>query len=473
MTSYLLLRNNKESGPYTLNELVSQRLKAYDLVWANGKSAAWRYPGEIPELKEYAPAVEEQPYDRFFKKPSEQKKQETVVAPQQKTIEPSEATPAPVIRESIPIVEEVKPSFVPKRSVFVTLPGQKQQQAVVKEEAPVKKYEQYQPRVNERVYEAEEPAPLTKTITITENPVAAEIKYSQPLDEIKEMYVKTLQDRKQKIAYKTFLLQSVKKIAVVLVIVGAGVLIGFTIKSNSGKKEIVADASITKKPVISSTEGNLPDKPAETVTQQTDEATNEQPQQQRQVKTQQAITAHEPAIKTPATEKAIKESSSLLAVTPRKENTPSQHREVAINEPSPGVEVNESTGERTRKMRSAENETALPVNEKPKAVFKNGSLSKLVSVNSNEYQRVAFGGIRNLQLTVNNDSKYILDNVVVELQYLKPSEEPLRTENISFKSISPGGSSTIRLPDTNRGIKVLYKITNILSIQAAKDMADM
>ena len=68
MTSYLLLRNNKESGPFSLNELITLGLKPYDLVWVNGKSAAWRYPGEITELAAYAPVVEEQPYDRFYKK---------------------------------------------------------------------------------------------------------------------------------------------------------------------------------------------------------------------------------------------------------------------------------------------------------------------------------------------------------------------------------------------------------------------
>src|SRR5258706_11075309 len=68
MASYLLLRDNKESGPYSLNDLVSLGLKAYDLVWVEKRSAAWRYPSEIPELKEFAPVVEEQPYDRFFKK---------------------------------------------------------------------------------------------------------------------------------------------------------------------------------------------------------------------------------------------------------------------------------------------------------------------------------------------------------------------------------------------------------------------
>ena len=70
MNKYLLLRNNKQSGPYTVSELVSQGLKAYDLVWLEGKSAAWRYPSEIEELKAFAPVVEEQPFDRFYKKPN-------------------------------------------------------------------------------------------------------------------------------------------------------------------------------------------------------------------------------------------------------------------------------------------------------------------------------------------------------------------------------------------------------------------
>src|SRR5580704_12957616 len=70
MKMYLLLRNNKQSGPHSLDDLKSMGLKAYDLVWLEGKSAAWRYPSEIDELSSFAPAVEEQPFDRFFKRPS-------------------------------------------------------------------------------------------------------------------------------------------------------------------------------------------------------------------------------------------------------------------------------------------------------------------------------------------------------------------------------------------------------------------
>src|SRR3954452_8979749 len=70
MKPYRLLRNNKESGPYSAEELIQLGLKAYDLIWEDGKSASWRYSSEIAALKPYAPEVEEQPFDRFFKKPS-------------------------------------------------------------------------------------------------------------------------------------------------------------------------------------------------------------------------------------------------------------------------------------------------------------------------------------------------------------------------------------------------------------------
>jgi hypothetical protein len=122
------------------------------------------------------------------------------------------------------------------------------------------------------------------------------------------------------------------------------------------------------------------------------------------------------------------------------------------------VETDPVTGERNARVRRAED---LGFEDKTLIKSLKRSLHDQVSVSSNDYKRVAFGGIRNLYLTVTNNSKYELDNVVVELQYLKPSEEPLRTENIRFRAVAPNGSATVRIPDTNRGIKVNYKIINI------------
>ena len=67
MKEYLLLRNNTELGHYSLEELQTMGLKAYDLVWVENKSFSWKYPSEINELAAFAPPIEMLPnsMDRF------------------------------------------------------------------------------------------------------------------------------------------------------------------------------------------------------------------------------------------------------------------------------------------------------------------------------------------------------------------------------------------------------------------------
>jgi chloramphenicol O-acetyltransferase len=83
------------------------------------------------------------------------------------------------------------------------------------------------------------------------------------------------------------------------------------------------------------------------------------------------------------------------------------------------------------------------------------------------------GGIRNLQITVLNDSKYVLDNVTVEVEYLKANKETFKTESVQFKSVAPNGTATIRMPDTNRGMKVVYKVVRVESKEFKNDMAGL
>src|SRR5688572_7466794 len=399
MTSYLLLRNNKESGPYSLDEIVQLGLKAYDLVWVNGKSAAWRYPGEVTELQPYAPAVEEQPYDRFYKKNTEENKE-----PHQKqsqvTTEVKQVTPVPeeikpiaplqevkqvlaVEEEPAPIMEEkivtaqtpqlVEQNMVPKepvvpvakKSVFVTMPKGRMPSETIATTAVAatpavnpapKAPAQHQPAAFEKYMPAGKPVaePIdtsvpTKTITITENPVTAEIKYSQPLDEIKEMYVKTLQERKQRIANKAFILQTLKKVAVVIAIVGAGILIGFTMKSNAGKKLVAASES-TQQPVNDhavntttatelTTEEVLPETNTEIQEQQkTEPEINRTPIQSREPVRNEIIPQQKSAA--PATQKAIMPEPISPDLRTKEE--------VVTEVPAQNAEVNDRTGERTR-----------------------------------------------------------------------------------------------------------------------------
>ena len=433
MANYLLLRNNKESGPHSLDELMELGLKPYDLVWIQGKSAAWRYPSEVEELKPFAPVVEEQPYDRFYKKQTLEKKEE-------------------VVQQEVHAVAPEHEKYIPKKSVFVTMPGQKANplKPVIKEQTPA---------VKEQNYIA--PTPVQQIISVTENPVAAQVKYSQPLDEIKEMYVKTLQDRKQKIARKSFWIQNLKKAAVIFLLVAVGVIAGLIIKSSGSKSQgtareesPVSSQQMTAKPLVNLPETNTPREEAKIIPPAPGEnLVEEQPKSQ---------SLQEPSVSKQAIA-ATKDKPVVNDV--KKETALSLTQKETIRPVLPqGIETNPATGERNRKTRDESINAGISSNT-GKNAFQSSEISGLVSLASNEYKKVAFGGIRNLELTVTNDSKYTLDKVIVELQYLKPSEEPLKTENIEFKSVGPKSTSTIRVPDTNRGIKVAYRIVNVKSRQ--------
>jgi hypothetical protein len=117
MSSYLLLRNNKESGPFTIEEVMGMPLKTYDLLWVVGKSAAWRYPGEIPELKSVAPPLPEQNSDLFTRRPFADNSSSD--SGNNKKSEFSNSRP-----------KENNARQVTSRSVYVNLPAEKKQATI-------------------------------------------------------------------------------------------------------------------------------------------------------------------------------------------------------------------------------------------------------------------------------------------------------------------------------------------------------
>ena len=50
---YLLLRNNQQSGPFSIDELLQHSLKNDDLIWVEDQSAGWSYPSEVESLKPF------------------------------------------------------------------------------------------------------------------------------------------------------------------------------------------------------------------------------------------------------------------------------------------------------------------------------------------------------------------------------------------------------------------------------------
>ncbi len=494
MISYLLLRSNRESGPYSLEELLGLGLKPYDLVWVKGKSAAWRYPSEIEELKPYAPSVEEQPFDRFYKKPVAAKamdiptiqesapKTQEIGQTAQVELKPVPETVKPLEESAyLPKIDKVtEPVYIPKKSVFVTMPGQQTVAVTPPEKKPqpvVEKLKATPIGVDDdevaSQFKYSQPAAEKLKVTpiaLDDDEVASQVKYSQPLDEIKEMYVKTLQERKTKIARKSVMTIYARRAAVVIGLIGLGVLAGFIIKPKSNKEKSVLQ-QVTALPANVATSNDVPEQSKDLVTDNTAVAQQDENSQ--------------PIVEKPRPIESVIPGKRRASILDRPITSPQQPATVDADPEKhgfeekqlfAGAEKNSVTGERTRSMRENGNTAVADNREKEsiasKATGKSG-LEGQVAVTSNDYKRVAFGGIRDLRLTVTNNSKFELDNVIVELQYLKPSEQPLKTENVEFKFIGPNESSTIRIPDTNRGIKVAYKILSIGSKQARDGVAGM
>jgi hypothetical protein len=57
---YLLLRNNQQTGPFSLDELLQFNLKPFDLIWIEGKSAGWYYPQELEAVRPYLPFLQKE-----------------------------------------------------------------------------------------------------------------------------------------------------------------------------------------------------------------------------------------------------------------------------------------------------------------------------------------------------------------------------------------------------------------------------
>lgn len=104
---YLLLRNNEQCGPFTLEELAQQDLRPNDLIWIEGQSNAWLYPTEVGPLMEYLAGRDEAGKERK---------------------EQRNTTPSPRTQEERPSAKKST-----AKNIFVSLPGQAKRSSI---EAP-------------------------------------------------------------------------------------------------------------------------------------------------------------------------------------------------------------------------------------------------------------------------------------------------------------------------------------------------
>ena len=463
MNKYLLLRDNKQSGPYSVEELQTKGLKPYDLVWLDGKSAAWRYPSEMAELKSFAPAVEEQPYDRFYKKKPAQ--QETAW---------QQADTAVVQQEAVVVQQEVAQTETPKqittKKIYVTLPAARNRVVTVSNEATKKDQagdkamaekkaaddaailsEQFARLREEKIKQAESmasnPVVTSKAVTpktVTPPATSVNDNYQTPaFSAIVEKNHPVQEEKlapviKQKSNSNKILLRSMVAACLLL----GGVIIGLVI-SNSRQQQ---NSAAIEKLVQQIQEREKRNQAVTTPVEQQEQ--NNIPEHDNTVIPQGPATAlvndQQNSIGTPVNNKQLPPTVSQKKETPPVNND-QQQQDVKI---IPAVITNKPEEK--------------PVNRQ-EAESARKNIHQLVAVDANKYKIGVLGGISDLRLTISNNSLYPLDQVEVEVRYFGPEKRVVKTQMLLFNDVAAGEQKTLEAPRTTRGVTVDYTITRINS----------
>ena len=446
MNYYRLLRDNKESGPFSEEEMIVKGFKPYDLIWVEGKSAGWRYSSEIPEFKLYAPVVEEQPYDRFYKKQTPQKlfateekntnafyissvaKANEAVQPQQFPI----AQPAP----------DYRAQSLPGRHIHVILPSGN----TVNLTTLVAKKENK---------ESKDPFEINRTpasYTETRQPAFADSVYNTDPPVIKETNKNSIAVTRENAGngteisyvnqsgvYRPATGFSWSLIAAAFIgiatLVGLGIMIGLSINRekndmafneaiyNKSKQSILPRENNSTKPSAVNT---IPDEPATVPREalQPPSSAGKNLVQNAVVKT------------TISPDNDIKETKKLPEEKPATENS-----NPLANEGEPASH-------------------AKPL---PPAI----NIEKNLLLSANNFKTGAFGGISGLKCTLINGSKFPLESVEVEVDYIQANNKIFKTEKLFFKDISAGAQVTVEAPSSSRGVKIMSRIIKVNPKEAA------
>jgi hypothetical protein len=79
------------------------------------------------------------------------------------------------------------------------------------------------------------------------------------------------------------------------------------------------------------------------------------------------------------------------------------------------------------------------------------------------YNYSVLGGITNLEIEVGNSTEYLLEEVIVNVSYIKDNGGIWKAESVILNNIPPNASKTVSAPNSERGTSVKVEITGITS----------
>ena len=445
MTQYRLLRNNKETGPYTREQLLQMGVKAYDLIWADGKTNAWQYPSEINELKAYAPVVEEQPFDRFYKKPA--------------------ARQSSISNTSTETLVEVYPAIKEKPRYRVAADWQKVEQVKTSPQIvkPVPAVETQNTPASSRqnIYmEWKQEKPVRQQ----EKEPVLETKFSQSLNDIKERYVETVL-RKKESYFSGINKQNLVTAAMLIPILAIGCWFIFGTTDHK-KPENNSPIAAENKTVAAPPKLDLGDDPAAQNNPSANEpvaTVNSLPQEVNKDGASTLPASNKPADKSNTQlSQAIKAKTTVPAI--KVINTNLIKTTIATSKPTGTMQVIKtvSTGNETAKTSIATNTPGNTVTDKAPVT---------VAPKIDDYIRVkgdrttSTKEIQNLKLSVENVTDFSIDLAVLDIQYFDAAGHYQKGETVYVNKIPANQTIQVKIPDSKTSGSVRYKVSLISSEQ--------
>jgi hypothetical protein len=438
MNQYLLLRDNKQTGPYTAEELAAKGLKAYDLVWLEGKSAAWRYPSELAELKPFAPVVEEQPYDRFYKKPQTESHPALEQAQKAAMME----TKMEVKKEKVPVpvqeTEEKEPEppveiTVQPKKIYVTLPASAGNYSKKETKKTAASFSQTINTIAE-----ERPVPKIQE----EKPVVSVNDSFSDNTTDKDLYTQ-LQENQRSRPRRRRSMRPVMLGLVAACLLLFGVIIGLYISNmkqqsqNQALEEMVKRIQERDQNRNTSAPVTPQDQPVQEMTQSAIDSSNSLKNQQPEPEQKLHIsTVARKGITTPESKQAVNNPAD-----PNGDNQP--------------IVANTSTQEEAGKEKITYQQAAIESARK--------NIHQMLLVENSNFKTGVLGGISNLHMTLSNNSRFPLDQVEIEIKYFGPEQKLVKTQTLLFNDLAPGEQKTLEAPRTTRGITIDYTIRRIQS----------
>ena len=88
---------------------------------------------------------------------------------------------------------------------------------------------------------------------------------------------------------------------------------------------------------------------------------------------------------------------------------------------------------------------------------------QFIAVTNSDYKTGFLGGIKNLDVIVKNQTEFVVDNVVVSVEYLKGNGDVFKTEQYTIADIGAKGTKSVRAADSRKGQKVVIKLVSVTS----------